>query len=115
VVLVTSRKVRAFGREELGAKVARIYTTLVDRLATSNGTGAVSLFVGDSRQHYADAFLALAGTLPAVAAQLGDLVSGVIGEDLAELMIARGSGSSRKLFTVFLIRGADGIWRVEGM
>lgn len=115
LVFTTTRKVRAVGREELGYKVVRVYATLVDRLTTNDPTGAVRVFVGDSQQRYADVLAALAGTLPSVAAQLGDVVSGVVWEDLAELMIARGSGPSRKLFTVHLIRGADGIWRVEDM
>ena len=115
LVFTTTRVVRAYGREELGYTVVRVYTTLLDRLTTNNPAGAVRLFVGDAEQRYADAFGALAGTLPAVGAQLGDVVSGVIWEDLAELVIARGSGPSRKLFTVHLIRGSDGIWRVEDM
>jgi len=115
LVLRTTRTVRAIGRDELGAKVVRLYTTLVDRLTVNDPTGAVRLFVGDSQQRYADILAALTGSLPAVATQLGTVVSGAIAEDFAELVIARGSGPNRKLFMVHLILGSDGIWRMEDM
>ncbi len=64
---------------------------------------------------YAEILAALAGTLPSVAAQLGTPIDGVVTGDWAELTLLRQTAEGERAFPVYLIRGGDGIWRVESM
>jgi hypothetical protein len=111
----TTRTVRVFERGELGLKVVDAYQTMVGRLAAENVAGALRAFVGDMQDRYADVFEALAVSPRQVAEQLGQLVDGVVSENSAELTIARDTPNGKELFMVYLIRGGDGIWRIESM
>ena len=115
VIYTAKRKVRAMGRDELAYRVIDVYRTMVDRLAAGNANAAVAMFVGDAQARYAQAFADLAIPLPAVAAQLGTPIDGVVAEDWAELTLLRPTADGDQLFMVYLIRGGDGLWRVEGM
>jgi len=53
--------------------------------------------------------------LPSVAAQLGTPIDGVVTGDWAELTLLRQTADGERAFPVYLIRGGDGIWRVESM
>jgi hypothetical protein len=115
VIYLTRRKIRAYSPVELGMKVVAVYASMVDRLAANNPTGALRHFTADSQQKYSDVFTALAGSLPAVAAQLGTLVDGVITEQTGELTIVRDTVDGKQSFMIYLIRGGDGLWRIESM
>jgi hypothetical protein len=115
VIYQARRMVKAVAPAELGMRVVDVYRTLVDRLAANDATGALQLFVGEARARYAEVFTALAGALPTVAAQLGRLVDGAISEDWAELTILRDTPEGPRVFMINLLRGGDGIWRMESM
>ncbi len=115
VIYAAKRKVRAMGRDELAYRVVDVYRTMVDRLAADNASAAVGMFVGDAQSRYAQVLADLAVPLPAVAAQLGTPIDGVVAEDWAELTLLRPTADGDQLFMVYLIRGGDGLWRVEGM
>ncbi len=115
VIQSAKRKLRAVGRDELAYRVTDVYRTLVDRLAAGNASAAVDMFVGDARNRYAQVLADLDLPLPAVAAQLGTPIDGVVAEDWAELTLLRPTADGDRLFMVYLIRGGDGLWRVEGM
>ena len=108
-------KVKATAPAELAATIVGVYRTLTDRMAANNAAGALNLFVGDARSRYAEIFTALAGTLPSVAAQLGTPIDGVVTGDWAELTLLRQTAEGDRAFLIYLIRGGDGLWRVESM
>jgi hypothetical protein len=115
VIYQARRMVKAVAPAELGMRVVDVYRALVDRLAANDATGALQLFVGEARARYAEVFTALSGSLPTVAAQLGRLVDGAISEDWAELTILRDTSEGPRVFMINLLRGGDGIWRMESM
>lgn len=108
-------KVKATAAAELASTIVGVYRTLADRMAANDAAGALSLFVGDARGRYAEIFAALAGTLPGVAAQLGTPIDGVVTADWAELTLLRQTAEGERAFLIYLIRGGDGLWRVESM
>ena len=115
VIYQARRQIRVFDRAELAGKVVGTYYTMVERLAVSDAAGALRLFTGDAQARYADIFATLAADLPAVAADLRHLVDGVIGDDMAELTISRDTALGPTLFMVYLVRGRDGVWRIESL
>jgi Bacterial Ig domain/Glucodextranase, domain B len=115
VIYTTTRRVRAIDPTELVHKVNGVYDAIVGRLAANNINGALNAFTWDSRAKYSTVFNALSATLPSVATQLGSLAYTVVIEDFAELTLLRNNASGGQAFLIYLVRGADGIWRVETM
>ena len=108
-------KLKATAPAELASTIVGLYRTLTDRMAANNAAGALNLFVGDARSRYAEIFTALTGTLPSVAAQLGTPIDGVVTGDWAELTLLRQTAEGERAFLIYLIRGGDGLWRLESM
>ncbi len=115
VIYLARRKVRAVSPAELGVKVVDVYASMVNRLAANNPSAAVKFFTGDMQANYSSIFSTLGASLPAVAAQLGTLIDGVISEDTAELTLVRDTPTGKQTFMLYLIRGGDGLWRIESM
>ena len=115
VVFQTALKVRAVAPAELASKVAGVYSTLTDRMLANEPAGALAPFTGETQARQADVFGALGLSLPAVAAQLGTPVDGVLTDDWAELSLLRATVEGDRVFMLYLIRGGDGLWRVDGM
>jgi sulfur relay (sulfurtransferase) complex TusBCD TusD component (DsrE family) len=114
-IYTATRRVRAIDPNEIGYRLASVYTTMVNSLAVNDTTGALTAFVDGARDRYASVFSALAASLPAVAGQLGTLTHIVVMEDVGELTVTRQVGSDARAFMLYLIRGSDGIWRIETM
>lgn len=114
-IFQTTRRVRAVAPSELAYRVVDVYRSMTDRLSVNDPAGALKLFAGSAQERYGEVFTTLAGTLPQVVTQLGDLVNGVISESWAELTIARGPTGSKQAFMIYLVRGEDGLWRIDSM
>ena len=114
-IFQTARRVRAVPPSELAYRVVDVYRSMTDRLSVNDPAGALKLFAGSAQERYGEVFTTLAGTLPQVVTQLGDLVDGVISESWAELTIARGPTGSKQAFMIYLVRGEDGLWRIDSM
>jgi hypothetical protein len=115
VIYSATRKIRVYSPADIGIKVVDVFRSMVDRLAASDAVGAVRYFTGDAQAQYSTIFGLLGSSLPAVAAQLGTLVDGVITEDTAELTLVRDTPTGKLTFMIYLIRGGDGLWRIESM
>jgi hypothetical protein len=115
IIYVARRKIRVYLSVELGLKVVNVYKSMVNRLIANNPMSALRCFTGDVQANYAEVFGALGASLPTVAAQLGTLIDGVASEDSTELTIVRDTPTGAQAFMIHLIRGGDGIWRIESM
>ena len=115
VLYAVRRQVRVYDRAELAGKVVGTYWSMLDRLADSDPTGALRQFTLDAQDRYADVFATLGNGVAAIAPQLRRLVDGVIGDDIAELTHARDTPNGPALFMIYLVRGRDGLWRIETM
>ena len=60
-------------------------------------------------------FATLGNGIVTVAPQLRRIVDGVVGEDIAELTHARDTPDGPQVFMIYLVRGRDGLWRIETM
>ena len=75
----------------------------------------VSSFVSFCCEKYDDIFTALGADLAVFAGQLGSIASTAALTDSAELIISRDVAGVTQVFTIYLMRGADGIWRIDSM
>jgi hypothetical protein len=114
-IYTATRRVRAIDPAEVGYRIANVYTTLVNSLAANNVNGALTAFVDGARDRYSSVFGALGASLPSIAGQLGAISNIVVMEDAGELTVARPFGGNTQLFMIYLIRGNDGVWRIETM
>lgn len=115
IVFEAVLKARARAPSELAATVTGVYRSLVDRMLANDANGALGLFVGDAQARYADILGGLGAALPGVAAQLGTPIDGVVTDDWAELTLLRPTTGGDRVFMLYLIRGGDGLWRMENM
>jgi hypothetical protein len=115
VIWQTRRQLRAYDRAELAGKVLDVYASMVDRLAANDAAGALPFFTGEAQARYGEVFASLGSGLAAIAPQLRRVVDGVVTEDFAELTHARSTPEGTALFMIYLVRGRDGIWRIESM
>jgi hypothetical protein len=115
VIYAAQRKIRAYGADELGYKIVGVYNNLVTRLGNNDPNSALRLFTGNAAARYASVFSALGSSLSSVAQQLGKPINGAGGEEWSELTILRSTPNGDQAFMMYIIRGEDGIWRIDSM
>jgi hypothetical protein len=115
VIYVARRRVRAIGPEELGTLILGVYESMVNRLAAEIPPGRCGTFTGDAQPRYQEIFTALGPDLRTIARQLGTFIDGVVTEQWAEITMVRDAPDGKQAFMIYLIRGGDGIWRMESM
>jgi Bacterial Ig-like domain (group 3)/Glucodextranase, domain B len=97
------------------AVVNGVYLTLLDTLKVNNVTGAMTLFAGTAATKYQDAFNLLSADLSTIVDQLGTVKNIQFGEGIAQVTVVRTTGVLEESYVVHLVRGGDGIWRIESM
>ncbi|MFN0314023.1 MAG: hypothetical protein ACKVQA_03165 [Burkholderiales bacterium] len=99
------------------AQLRAVFTGMLDRLRANDIEGALSALTGRTAEKYRVVFNALrqAGLLTSAADGLGTINSGTLVTDLAEYQITRNTPNGPRSFYLYLLRGEDGIWRIDGM
>lgn len=92
-----------------------VYTTMLDRLRVGNVEGALNAVTGGVRAKYETVFNTLKPDLSVIVDQLGTLKGGAVGEEMAEYVLVRNQAGQPKAFLIYLLRGEDGVWRIDGM
>ena len=97
--------------------VRNVYADMLDLLRAGNVGGAGNLITGGAAENYAALFNALKqeGKLTTAVDQLGTMRGATVGIDMAELLISRNTAQGTLAYPVWMLRGPDGIWRIEGM
>ena len=97
------------------AGVKAVYSNVIDRLKAGDKAGALNLFFGSSREKYDEIFTKLGTDLAIFAAQLGSIATTNALSNAAEITIARDVAGTKRFFTIYLMRGDDGVWRIDSM
>ena len=53
--------------------------------------------------------------LPAIVDQLGEVKNVTLGDEVAHLYLLRTTPTGNQGYFIYLIRGEDGIWRIDAM
>lgn len=83
------------------------------RLRAGDIPGAMAYFTAAAAARYRPAFEQLSSSLPAVADQLGTVVEGKFVGDVAEYLVVQDVNGDRQGFFIYLVREADGVWRIS--
>jgi Bacterial Ig domain/Glucodextranase, domain B len=96
--------------------VRSVYSNMVEQLKAGNAAGALNQLSGDARSKYSTIFNAFGTDLATVVAQLGTIDTVTVSETSAEIVLIRDiNATTKKSFTIHLVRGEDGVWRIESM
>jgi hypothetical protein len=97
------------------AGLRAMYRHAMTALRAGNIAGALKRFVGTSRQRYETIFYSLGSNLSDAVDALGDIENVTVGDDWAELLLIRDEDGTRTGYRINVIRGEDGVWRIEEM
>lgn len=100
---------------DIDAKLRAVYTGMLGRLRVGAIDGALTHLTSTMQDKYSAMFHSSQAELTNIIDQLGTLYGGAIGEDIAQYTVVRDEDGVNRGFPVFVIRCADGVWRIGGM
>lgn len=115
VIYTSTQVITALPPLQLDAKMRAVYTNMLDRLRAGNISGALTAVTETVYDKYNAIFTTLQTNFGSIIDQLGTFEDVTFGDDMAEYSILRSTPNGPQRFMIYLIRGADGIWRIEGM
>lgn len=99
---------------DLELTVRSVYVGMLGRLTAGDVTGALNAVTGSAYPKYSAVFNSLSN-LPSVISQLGTIQQATVTDGVAEYLLLRNSSGGQVSFLLYLMRGEDGIWRIDGM
>jgi hypothetical protein len=114
-IYTTARLAYAASPLERADTLVATYQSLMDHLALGDVDHAINLIVPHMADTYRAMFTALGSHLPDAAGQFGSVEHVMFMGEMGQLVVVRPTDAGPKAFFVNLIRGEDGIWRIDGM
>jgi hypothetical protein len=96
----------------LDVVVRSTFSAMTDRLRAGDIEGALQLFTPAGADQYRPVLQQLAGQLTQVADQIGTIVDGYMTTEMAEYLVVQDTPGGRKGFLIYILKGADGVWRI---
>jgi hypothetical protein len=115
LVYQATRSVMVESPEHMARNGIEIYQDMMERLSKGDDVGALYYFTENAKPRFTEIFVILKDELVEISGNLGELVHGVIGHNVMELMVLRETEQGKELFPVYLIRESDGVWRIDDM
>ena len=115
VLFTTTKQVRVDDPYDKYNLVKGVYADMINRLKAGTPSTALNLFFGHARPAHESIFNKLGANLPSAADQLGVVDGMSVSSGASELVITRDVAGSKKTFMIYLMKGEDGIWRIESM
>jgi len=92
-----------------------VYYRMLEALRNGDIPAAKNYFAATSQDKYETIFTAMQAGLSSIVDSLGTIAQTQAGNDLAEITVKREKDGIPYLYTINLIRGESGMWRIEGM
>jgi hypothetical protein len=105
------------GGQAMYQRVKGIIGGMLGKLQAGDVASALNRITPDVAPTFQDVFnsLAQAGSLGASAAQFGNITEVSVGADIVEALLQRATASGTEAYWLYLMRGSDGIWRIDSM
>ncbi len=100
---------------QVESKLRGVLTNMLDRLRAGNVAAALSAVTDAVYEKYSGVFETLRPALGSIVPQIGTLEEVTFDNDQAEYSLVRATTEGPQRFMIYLLRGGDGIWRIEGM
>lgn len=112
--VTATRLVIAENKQVLRYTLCRVYERVRTDLQAQQIASALSYLSSDIRPRFQTLWTAILPQLPTIAPQLGEIVSGVIGSDVAAFTLHKPDGPNRvRAFSVQFSKSASGVWRIS--
>jgi len=115
LIFATTRKYRVMSPDSAGQFMSDEYNEMLQKLTAGDVTGALRRFSDATRDQYQGIFSFLGTRLPAAVAGLGAISDITFTHDSAQIELTRSTPTGNQIFPIQLIRGSDGLWRIESM
>ncbi len=115
VIYTTTKRVHIIDPADKYDLVKGAFSDVMNRLKAGTNNLALNLFFGHAKPVYEDIFNKLGTDLPTIANQFGTVEGITFSRSAAQLTLSRTVEGSKQVFTIQLMRGEDGIWRIESM
>jgi hypothetical protein len=115
VLFSTTKRIYVYDAQVLAAQLQLVYTGMLDRLRSGDIAGALTAVTGSRADDFQSLFADLGSDLATVVDQLGVVQQVTFTDSLGEILLTRQSTQGPQSFTIYLLRGRDGVWRIDGM
>ena len=102
-------------RDQTDAMLRAVWNGMNSALAAGDKDAAMRHLNGEAQVKYGPVFDALMPHMPAIVASYSELEQISLTGDVGEYAITRTDGATKRLYLIYFMRDADGIWRVDGM
>jgi PKD repeat protein len=101
--------------QDVDQQLTQVWNGLAGALTRGDKTAAMQYISSNSRAKYGAAFDALLPSLPQIVASFSTPQPASIGADVGEYAVNRTINGVNRLFFIYFLREADGVWRVDSM
>ena len=115
VIYSAKRKVYAWDAKAFATRTIGVYTGMLDRLRRGDVGGALTTITGSSNARFRDIFATLGTDLSTIVDQLGTIKHATFNDQVMQIHVVRLGAGGPQTFMINLLRGEDGIWRIEDM
>jgi hypothetical protein len=115
VIYSTTRRVMAWNPNTFAQRTLGVYTGMLERLRQGDVEAALTAVIGTSSDHFREIFTVLGSDLRAIVEQLGTIRNVSFNEQIMQIFVVRPVSGVNQTFTVNLMLGEDGIWRIADM
>jgi len=84
-------------------------------LAAGDKDAAMRFLSENAQPKYGPVFDALKPFLPEIVASYSPLAQSSINDDIAEYAVTRLDGAIKRLYLIYFLRDANGVWHLDGM
>jgi len=102
-------------RAQTDAMLRAVWNGMNDALVAGNKTVAMRHVNAEAQVKYGPVFDALMPHMPAIVASYSTLEQVSLTANVAEYAITRMDGTTKRLYLIYFMRDADGVWRIDQM
>jgi hypothetical protein len=102
-------------RAEMDQTIREVWSRLNTALAAGRKEEAVGYLSTAAEAKYGPLFDALLPYMPAIVASYSPLEQVSLTPKVGEYAMSRFDGQTKRLYLIYFVRDADGVWRVDGM
>jgi len=115
VIYSTTRRVLAWNPNTFAQRTLGVYTGMLERLRQGDVDAALTAVIGTSSDRFRQVFTVLGADLRAIIEQLGTIRNVIFNEQIMQIFVVRAVSGVNQTFTINLLLGEDGIWRIADM
>lgn len=107
--------IEARDRAQFDQMFRTLWGGMNDALAAGNKDTAMRYLSENAQEKFGPVFDALLPFFPGIVASYSPLAQSSVSENIAEYGVTRLDGATKRLYLIYFVRDANGVWRIDGM